>query len=272
MPPRFHRAVCTKADSQVERSLRMTAWVQRRPVGGPGRCQCVRPARTSLGSVIGFLAIENAFESTKVPFRRSRSLIETGAADFVFCLLYYGLRQLLQTLTSPHSVNLHLRCTLDVIEQVICVGYRLTYRGNAMVGHEEDRFVADDLGKALTFRGIKSWASVIVVICNHFHHADFRLADLFNVGIFESGECAGKRHMRVEHGFSLRQCLVNWRVNTIAGPLDVTVPALHLAIVDAYLHERRSLDLRPVHAKRNLVIAVGFARDHLGQVIEYSLV
>src|SRR6266404_1776507 len=58
---------------------------------------------------------------------------------------------------------------------------------------------------------------------------------------------------------------------SIAGPLDVTVPALHLAIVDAYLHERRSLDLRPVHAKRNLVIAVGFARDHLGQVIEDSL-
>jgi hypothetical protein len=30
-----------------------------------------------------------------------------------------------------------------------------------MVGHEEDRFVAEDLGKALAFRGIKSWASVI---------------------------------------------------------------------------------------------------------------
>jgi hypothetical protein len=82
------------------------------------------------------------------------------------------------------------------------------------------------LGKALAFRGIKSWASVIVVICNHFHHADFRLADLFNVGIFETGERTGKRHMRVEHGFSLRQRLVNWRVNAIAGPLDVTVPAL----------------------------------------------
>jgi hypothetical protein len=148
--------------------------------------------------------------------------------------------------------------------------HRLTYRGNAMVGHEEDRFVAEDLGKALAFRGIKSWASVIVVICNHFHHTDFRLADLFNVGIFETGERTGKRHMRVEHGFSLRQRLVNWRVNAIAGPLDVTVPALHLAIVDAYLHERRSLDLRPVHAKRNLVIAVGFARDHFGQSMRGS--
>jgi hypothetical protein len=61
-------------------------------------------------------------------------------------------------------------------------------------------------------------------------------------------------------------------VNAIAGSLDVTVPALHLTIVDAYLHERRSLDLRPVHAKRNLVIAVGIARDYLGQVIEDSLV
>src|SRR6266508_583369 len=142
----------------------MTAWVQMRYVAGPGRCQCVRPARTSLGSVIGFLTIENAFESAKVPFRRSRSVVETGAADFVLRLLYYGLRQLLQTLTSPHSVNLHLRCALDVVEPVICVGYRLTYRGNAMVGHEQDRFVAEDLGKALAFRGIKSWASVIVVI------------------------------------------------------------------------------------------------------------
>src|SRR6266699_6225255 len=190
----------------------MTAWVQRRYVAGPGRCQCVRPARTSLGSVIGFLTIENAFESAKVPFRRSRSVVETGAANFVLRLLYYGLRQLLQTLTSPHSVNLHLRCTLDVVEPIICVGYRLTYRGNAMVGHEQDRFVAEDLGKTLAFRGIKSWASVIVVICNHFHHADFRLADLFNVGIFETGERTGKRHMRVENGLSLRQRLVNGRV------------------------------------------------------------
>src|SRR5262249_9166499 len=62
--------------------------------------------------------------------RRSRSLVETGAADFVLRLLYYGLRQLLQTLTRPHSVNLHLRCALDVVEPVICVGYRLAYRGN----------------------------------------------------------------------------------------------------------------------------------------------
>src|SRR5258708_8412978 len=127
--------------------------------------RCVRPAGTSLGSVIGFLAIENAFESTKVPFRRSRSLIETGAADFVFRLLYHGLRHLLQTLTSPHSVNLHVRCALDVVEQVICVGYRLTYRGNAMVGHEEDRFVAEDLGKAPPFRRIKTWARLILVLC-----------------------------------------------------------------------------------------------------------
>ena len=68
----------------------------------------------SLRSVIGFLTIENAFEGAKVPFRRSRSVVETGAADFVLRLLYYGLRQLLQTLTSPHSVNLHLlhaRCS-----------------------------------------------------------------------------------------------------------------------------------------------------------------
>src|SRR3984893_9334582 len=98
----------------------MTAWVRRRQGAAPGRCQCVRAARTRLGSLITFLAIEKAFEGTKVPFRRSRPLIETGAADFVFRLLYYGLRHLLQTLTSPHSVNLHLRSAFEVVEQVIC--------------------------------------------------------------------------------------------------------------------------------------------------------
>src|SRR6516164_2487799 len=227
--------------------------------------------RTSLRSVIGSLTIENAFEGAKVPFRRSRSVIETGAADILLRLLYYGLRQLLQTLTGPHCVNLHLRCALDVIEPVVCVGYRLTYRRNAVVGHEQHRFVAEDLGKALTFVGIKAWASVIIVIRNHFHHPDFRLADLFDAGIFETGERTSKRHMRVEHDFGLRQRLMNWRVNAIAGPLDVAGPALHLAIVDAYLHKRRGFNLRPVHAKGNLVVAVGFARDHLGQVIVDSL-
>jgi hypothetical protein len=49
----------------------------------PSRGLYQGPARTSLGSVIGFLTIENAFESAKVPFRRSRSVVETGAADFV---------------------------------------------------------------------------------------------------------------------------------------------------------------------------------------------
>ena len=115
--------------------------------------------RTSLRSVIGSLTIENAFEGAKVPFRRSRSVIETGAADILLRLLYYGLRQLLQTLTGPHSIKLYLRCALDVIEPVVCVGNRLTYRGNAVVGHEQHRFVAEDLGKALAFLGIKGWAS-----------------------------------------------------------------------------------------------------------------
>ena len=169
--------------------------------------------RTSLRSVIGSLTIENAFEGAKVPFRRSRSVIETGAADILLRLLYYGLRQLLQTLTGPHSIKLYLRCALDVIQPVVCVGNRLTYRGNAVVGHEQHRFVAEDLGKALAFLAIKGWASVIVVIRNHFHHADFRLADLFDAGIFETGKRTSKRHMRVEHDFGVRQRLMNWRVN-----------------------------------------------------------
>src|SRR5215472_10429122 len=97
--------------------------------------------RTGLRSVIGFLTIENAFEGAKVPFRRSRSVVEMGAADILLRLLYYGLRQLLQRLTGPHSVKLYLCCALDVIEPVVCVGNRLTDRGNAVVGHEQHRFI-----------------------------------------------------------------------------------------------------------------------------------
>src|SRR6516164_3649074 len=228
--------------------------------------------RMRLRSVIGVLTIENAFEGAKVPFRRCRSVVETGAADILFRLHYDGLRQLLQTLTGPHSVKLYLRCALDVIEPVVCLGNRLTYRGNAVVGHEQHRFIAEDLGKALAFLGIKGWASVIVVIRNHFHHADFRLADLFDAGIFETGKRTSKRHMRVEHDFGVQQRLMNWRVNAIAGPLDVAGPTLNLTIVDTHLHERRGLNLRPVHAKGDLVVAVRFARDHLGQVIDDTLV
>ena len=50
-----------------------------------------------LRSVIGVLTIENAFEGAKVPFRRCRSVVETGAADILFRLHYDGLRQLLQS-------------------------------------------------------------------------------------------------------------------------------------------------------------------------------
>src|SRR5262249_52023170 len=93
----------------------------------------------------------------RAAFRRCPSVVETGAADILLRLLYYGLRQLLQTLTGPHSVKLYLRCALDVIEPVVCVGNRLTYRGNAVVGHEQHRFIAKDLGKALAFLAIKGW-------------------------------------------------------------------------------------------------------------------
>jgi hypothetical protein len=61
-------------------------------------------------------------------------------------------------------------------------------------------------------------------------------------------------------------------MNAIARSLDVAGSALYFAIVYAYLHKRRGLHLRPVHAEGNLVITVAFARDHLGQVIEDSLV
>ena len=94
-----------------------------------------------------------------MPLRRSRSVVETGAADIILGLLYYRLRQPFQRLTGPHGVNLYLRSALEVIEPVVCVGYRFTHRRNAVVGHEQHRFVAEDLGKALAFLGIKGWAS-----------------------------------------------------------------------------------------------------------------
>ena len=70
----------------------------------------------------------------------------------------------------------------------------------------------------------------------------------------------------------LRQRLVDRRVDAVAGALDIAGAALHLAVVDADLHEGRGLHLRPVQAERDLVVAVGLARHRQRQVIEDALV
>src|SRR6201999_1848123 len=61
------------------------------------------------------------------------------------------------------------------------------------------------------------------------------------------------------------------RMDAEAGALDIAGAALHQAVVDADFHERRRRHLRPVHAERDLVIAVGTAGHDEGEVIEDAL-
>ena len=65
----------------------------------------------------------------------------------------------------------------------------------------------------------------------------------------------------------MRQPVVDRRVDAIAGALDVAGAALHLAVVDADLHEGRAAftsdQCRP---NGNLIVAVGLARHRQRQV------
>jgi len=72
----------------------------------------------------------------------------------------------------------------------------------------------------------------------------------------------------VEHGFCVRQRLVDRRVDAEAGALDVAGAAFDQAVVDADFHERRRGHLRPMHPERDLVVAVAAARHHQGQMVE----
>ena len=116
-------------------------------------------------------------------------------------------------------------------------------------------------------------AGVGVVVGDLVDHANLGLADLLDARVLQPGQRAGIGHMRVEHGSGrLWLQLVDGRVDAISGALDVTCTALHLAVVDADLHERAGLHLRPVHAERDLIVAVGPAGHRQGQVVEDALV
>jgi hypothetical protein len=61
---------------------------------------------------------------------------------------------------------------------------------------------------------------------------------------------------------------VDRRVDAIAGALHVALAALDLAIVDADFHEAGRGDFGPMHAERDLVVAVGAAGHREGQMVE----
>ena len=61
-------------------------------------------------------------------------------------------------------------------------------------------------------------------------------------------------------------------MDAVGGALHVAGAALHLAVVDADLHEGAGLHLRPVHAEGDLVVAVAPAGHRQGQVVEDALV
>src|SRR5436305_2498719 len=75
----------------------------------------------------------------------------------------------------------------------------------------------------------------------------------------------------MEYGFGLRQCLVNRRVDTVAGSLDFTFAAFHHPVIDTDFHKGRGRYLGPMHPERDLVVAVAAARHDESQVVEDAL-
>ena len=61
-------------------------------------------------------------------------------------------------------------------------------------------------------------------------------------------------------------------MDAVAGALDLALAALDLAVVDADFHEAGRRDLGPMHAERDLVVAVGAAGHREGQMVEDALV
>ncbi len=137
-----------------------------------------------------------------------------------------------------------------------------------MIGHEQHLLVADHAGEAGAFGRIERRPRVFVVIGDLAHQTDLGLADLLDARIFQTRQCAGIWHVGVKHRLGLRQRLVDRRMDAVAGAFDVALAALDLAVVDADFHEGRRRDLGPVHAERNLVVAVAAARHGEGQVVE----
>src|SRR5262249_24609198 len=60
--------------------------------------------------------------------------------------------------------------------------------------------------------------------------------------------------------------------DAIAGALPVAGAALHLAVINADLHEGAGAHFRPVQAERDLIVAVGLAGDRQREVVEDTFV
>ena len=107
--------------------------------------------------------------------------------------------------------------------------------------------------------------------CRHrrsIHQGDFSLTDLPDPRIFQPRERASIGHVRVKHRRGLPQRLMNWCVDAVAGALDITGAAPDFAVVYPHLHQRRGGDFRPMHAERDLIIAIAAARHCQCEVVE----
>ena len=206
-----------------------------------------------------------------MPLCRGWTVVEASTADVPLGLLDHGGRQLFQGLSRPHRVDLNLGRALDVVKPIIGVGDRLADRADAVIGHEQHGLVADDLGEAIAFLGLESRAGVLVVVGNFIHHPDLGLANLLDARVLEACKRARIRHVRVKHGFGLRQRLVDRRMDAEAGAFHLARAAPDLAVFDADLHEGRGRHLRPMHPEWDLVIAVAVARHDQRKMVENSL-
>src|SRR6516162_5927834 len=64
---------------------------------------------------------------------------------------------------------------------------------------------------------------------------------------------------------------MNWCVDAVAGALDITGAAPDFAVVYPHLHQRRGGNFRPMHAERDLIIAIAAARHCQCEVVENPL-
>src|SRR3954463_8561042 len=138
--------------------------------GGPGGFQDTH--KNELRSVVRLAAVEGPLQGIEVALCRRRTLVQMIAADIPLRLLDHGIRQFLQRLPGPHRVDLHLRCSLDIIKPVIGIGDALAHRADAVVGHEQYCLVTDHPGKTRPFSRIERRAGIFVILCDLARHSD----------------------------------------------------------------------------------------------------
>ena len=147
---------------------------------------------------------------------------------------------------------------------------RPPHRQHPVVGHDEDRLVADDASEPLALLRVEGGAGVLHVVAGLHHHPDLGLADGQDARVLEPGERARVRHVGVHHAGRIRD-------QPVDGGVDAVARELHLALarvagaVEADLHERGRGHLRPVQAERDLEVAVPLARHGEGEVVEDPL-